>query len=134
VIGNVDPYDSLDDKKHATRIVMRRAFEDQQDAYGLLETIWSDELTPTSKFKGKKEITSMMRRIVGMGVATGGVWSGNVRALRHVLTMRCSPAAEEEILSVFSRVAKWMRDDEPLLFGDFHQNEQGYWCPRYLKV
>lgn len=125
---------NLEEKKHATRVVFQEAFEGQEAAYRLMEKIWADELKPDSKFQGKKEITSMMRRIVGMGVATGGVWSGNVRALRHVLTMRCSPAAEEEILRVFSRVAKWMRDDEPLLFGDFHQDDAGYWVPKYVKV
>lgn len=125
---------SLEGKKHATRILFRQAFRDQARVYRLLERVWADELAPSSKFKGKKEITSLMRRIVGMGVATGGVWSGNVRGLRHVLTMRCSPQAEEEILHVFTRVAKRMRDDEPLLFGDFRQDDAGFWVPKYVKV
>lgn len=125
---------SLEAKKHFARLLFKRAFTGQQHIYKALEVLWADELKPESKFTGKKEITSMMRRIIGMGVATGGVWTGNVRALRHVLTMRCSAAAEEEILHVFSRIAKLIRDQEPLLFGDFHQNEAGYWCPKYVKV
>lgn len=124
----------LDRKKELTRMAMRLAFQSQERYYRIMERLWADELAPTSAFAGKKEITSMMRRIVGMGVATGGVWTGNVRALRHVLTMRCSPAAEEEILHVFSRVAKMMRDQEPMLFGDFEQDENGYWRPKYVKV
>ena len=129
-----NPPDTLELKKGLTRAVFRAAFSSQETAYRAMELIWAEELAPTSQFKGKKEITSMMRRIVGMGVATGGVWSGNVRGLRHVLTMRASPAAEEEILHVFSRIAKQMQEQEPLLFGDFHQNEQGYWVPKYVKV
>lgn len=124
----------IDEKKQLTREVMRRAFQDQQNAYRFLEKLWADELAPTSKFAGKKQITSMMRRIVGLGVATGGVWSGNIRALRHVITMRAAPEAEEEMIHVFTRIAKMVRDREPHLFGDFQQDEAGYWRPRYVKV
>jgi thymidylate synthase (FAD) len=125
---------TVDGKKQLTREVFRRAFTQQRDYYAVLERIWVDELAPDSKFKQKKELTSLFRRIVGMGCATGGVWSGNVRALRHVITMRCEPAAEEEILHVFSRVAMRMREKEPMLFGDFHQDENGFWRPKYKKV
>lgn len=121
-------------KKLYSRHLFEESFAAQERDYRVLEAIWADELAPDSKFADKKHVTSMMRRIVGMGVATGGVWSGNIRALRHVFTMRCSPAAEEEILHVFTRVVKVMAEKEPLLFGDFHQNEQGYWCPRFVKV
>ncbi len=126
--------DTVEGKKHATRLLFEVAFGHQEEVYRKLELVWADELRPESKFKGKKEITSMMRRIIGMGVATGGVWSGNVRGLRHVLTMRCSPQAEEEILHVFSRVVKRMRDDEPFLFGDFTETPEGWWVPKYVKV
>jgi thymidylate synthase (FAD) len=125
---------TLDEKKEASRIVFRRAFGDQEEAYRVLEAIWREELAPASKFSGKKQVTSMMRRIIGLGVATGGVWSGNIRALRHVFTMRNEPAAEEEMLHVFSRVVKKMQEKEPLLFGDFYTDEDGFWRPKYRKV
>ena len=125
---------SLDAKRHWSRVVFSRAFMAQEQAYQALEAIWADELAPDSKFAEKKQITSMMRRIIGLGVATGGVWSGNIRARRHVFAMRSSPAAEEEMIHVFSRVVKVMADKEPLLFGDFHLNEHGYWVPRFVKV
>lgn len=129
----LDQLDSIDKKKHATRLLFQRAFTGQKELYKVLEAVWKDELSPESKFKDKKAITSMMRRVIGMGVATGGVWSGNIRALRHVLTMRCDPAAEEEILHVFSRVAVKIKEMEPLLFGDFTQ-VNGFWVPQYRKV
>ena len=125
---------TLDGRKQITREVIRRAFHAQQVSYRKLESIWADELAPTSKFAGKKQITSMMRRIVGMGCATGGKWTGNIRALRHVITMRAAPEAEEEMIHVFTRIAKMIRDREPHLFGDFEQDDGGYWRPKYVKV
>jgi len=123
----------LDLRKQLTREVFNQAFGSQEDFYRILEVIW-DMDESDQNFGYKKKVTSMMRRIVGLGVATGGVWSGNIRALRHVFTMRCSPAAEEEILHVFSRVVKVMVEKEPMLFGDFEQTEEGFWAPKYVKV
>lgn len=120
-------------KKSASRHLFEAAFQDQERHYAELMKLWNMDESDKN-FSYKKKVTSCLRRIIGMGVATGGVWTGNVRALRHVLTMRCSPAAEEEILHVFSRVAKMMQEQEPMLFGDFHQNEDGYWVPKYVKV
>ena len=39
-----------------------------------------------------------------------------------------------DILHVFSRVAKMMAEGEPMLFGDFYQDENGFWRPKYRKV
>jgi thymidylate synthase (FAD) len=125
---------TLEHKQHASRLLFVRAFAGQEQMYACLEAIWAAELAPESKFANKKQITSMMRRIVGLGVATGGVWSGNIRALRHVFAMRASAAAEEEMLHVFSRVIKVMAEKEPLLFGDFYVDDTGYWRPKYVKV
>ncbi len=127
-------FTSVEEKKHATRILFAAAFADQQRTYSILERIWADELKPESGFKQKKELTSLFRRIVGMGCATGGVWTGNIRAIRHVMTMRCEPAAEEEILHVFSRIVVEMKKREPMLCGDFEQDPQGFWRPKYKKV
>lgn len=133
VIANRDDEISLEERKHWSRVVFHNAFANQEAAYRALESIW-DMQEGDHNFGYKKKVTSMMRRIVGLGVATGGVWSGNARALRHVITMRASKAAEEEMLHVFSRVAKRMRDQEPLLFGDFKQTEEGFWVPEHVKV
>lgn len=121
-------------RKQISREVFKRAFSDQERAYSILEDIWADELAPDSKFAAKKQITSMMRRIIGLGVATGGVWSGNIRALRHVFTMRASEHAEEEMIHVFTRVVQTMAEKEPLLFGDFELDDHGFYRPKYVKV
>jgi thymidylate synthase (FAD) len=121
-------------KKQRSQFVFRRHFNMTEAHYAELQEIWKDELAPESKFHGKKEITSMVRRIIPMGVATGGVWTLNMRALRHIIALRASPAAEEEILYVFSRIAKMMVESEPMLFGDFSQTTEGFWAPKYSKV
>lgn len=123
-----------DVKKRKSREVFERAFRQAEENYKELCDIWKEELSPESKFKMKKQITSMMRRIIPMGVASGGVWSGNLRALRHIFTMRCSPEAEEEILLVASMMLERMIEAEPLFFKDFEKDEQGYWRPKYWKV
>lgn len=121
-------------KKKASQRLFAYAFRQAEDCYKKFQDIWKDELGPDSKFRDKKHMTSCGRRIIPMGVATGGVWTLNMRALRHVMAMRASEAAEEEIFHVFSRIAKIMVDTEPMLFGDFVESPEGYWVPKYKKV
>jgi thymidylate synthase (FAD) len=126
--------DPIENKKFRTRQVFRKAFEDAEKHYADLQEIWKDELAPESKFKLKKEITSMMRRIVPMGIATGGVWTMNLRAMRHIITLRTSPHAEEEIAFVFSNIFRVLSSIEPNIFGDFEKVEGGFYVPKYVKV
>lgn len=70
-----------------------------------------------------------------MGVATGGTWTFNARALRHIIAMRTSPHAEEEIAYVIGMVGKHIVDSEPSLFGDFTRDEEtGAWIPEHVKI
>lgn len=121
-------------KKYMTQQVFKEHFDRTERHYSQLEGIWAEELAPDSKFHGKKQITSMMRRIIPMGVATGGVWTLNLRALRHIIALRASEAAEEEIAYVFGLIGKVMVESEPQLFGDFTKTPEGFWCPKYSKV
>lgn len=120
-------------KKMETQRLIRTTVEHIESAYRGLQEIWKDELAEKSSFKDKKHVTSMIRRIIPLGVATGGVWTLNIRSLRHVLTARNSAGAEEEIVLVASKALKLMRDKEPMLFGDFKQVD-GFWVPEYVKV
>lgn len=54
-------------------------------------------VTPDMPFAQKKAITSAARRILPIGLNTGGVWTFNLRALIHILQLRSSAHAEEEI-------------------------------------
>lgn len=118
-------------RKIESRRLLEEAFKSQLQIYKRLLDLWQiDE----KNFASKKALTSCFRRIIGMGVATGGVWTGNVRALRHVLAMRCSEHAEEEIQHVFTRIAKMMILELPALFGDFERDKRGFFKPTYPKV
>ncbi len=121
-------------KKAQSQEVFRDVFSYVEKAYQRLQDIWKEELAPSSTFRDKKNITSMMRRIIPMGVATGGLWTGNVRALRHIFNMRCDEAAEEEIQLVAELMLEILLDIEPILFGDFKRNEKGYYHPEFPKV
>ena len=98
--------------------------------------IW--EMDESDKnFSYKKKMTSCLRRIIPMGIATGGVWTGNLRALRHVIALRTEPAAEEEIFYVFSRIAGIMIEKENFVFKDFEKRDAGHsggFVPKYPKV
>lgn len=122
-------------KKALSQEVFRKAYGHAEEHYKELMNIWADELSPESKFKAKKHVTSCMRRIIPMGVATGGVWTLNIRALRHVMATRASDPAEEEIFHVWSRIGVEMVKQEPMLIGaDFTQTPEGYWVPKYDKI
>jgi len=135
-ILRIDDYaadDPIRDKIMATIELFNYAFVQDQVNYQTFLDIWKEEFEPSSTFKLKKTLTSLGRRIIGMGVATGGVWSGNLRSLRHIFTMRCDEAAEEEIMEVACLLLARMAQAEPQFFKDF-ELVNGYWKPTYVKV
>ena len=85
------------------------------------------------KFDEKKHKTSFMRRFAPDGVATGLLWSANIRTLRHTIEARTDKGAEEEIRLVFGKIAEIMLREAPALFGDYTV-EDGAWIPRWRKV
>lgn len=125
---------TVDQKKCMSQAIFEEAFGNAERLYKELLYIWGDELADNSTFALKKEITSMMRRIIPIGVASGGIWTGNLRALRHILTMRCDESAEEEIRHVAVLMFEILIEKEPNFFGDFQKNAKGYLEPKYRKV
>lgn len=123
----------MEDKKRLSRLLLAGQFEKQEMMMADFAEIWKEELSPESKFHAKKVLTSAFRRGIGMGVATGGVWSLNLRALRHVIALRTDAGAEEEIVHVFKKVGKIMIAKVPELFGDFKEVD-GSLVPEYWKV
>ncbi len=85
------------------------------------------------KFSEKKHKTSFMRRFAPEGVATGLVWTANVRTLRHTIENRTAAGAEEEIRLVFNKIGDLMRAEAPELFGDYEVTD-GTWVPGWRKV
>jgi thymidylate synthase (FAD) len=84
-------------------------------------------------FGEKKHKTSFMRRFAPDGVATGLVWTANIRTLRHTIEARTDPGAEEEIRLVFGKIGELMRAEAPALFGDYEIRD-GAWVPGWRKV
>ncbi len=128
-----DHYDKSQ-KKHISRLVFEHIFQQCEDAYKMLEEIWLNDPVNHMMMSDKKKITSCLRRIIPMGVCTGGIWTLNMRALRHVIALRSTPHAEEEIAYLAGLVAKDIIENEPRIFGDFKQDDQGFWVPKYKKV
>jgi thymidylate synthase (FAD) len=89
---------------------------------------------PTTKFSEKKAKTSFMRRFSPQGVSTGMLMTANVRALRWIIERRSEEAAEEEIRIIADLIAQCMKEEAPVLFGDFEKNDKGEWIPQYKKV
>jgi thymidylate synthase ThyX len=85
------------------------------------------------KMHEKKHKTSFMRRFAPDGVATGLVWTANIRALRHTIEARTDSGAEDEIRLVFGKIGEIMRAEAPALFGDY-QVTDGTWTPGWRKV
>jgi thymidylate synthase (FAD) len=125
--------EEFEEKKALTRGMFDSGFRQMETNYRDLCNIWGIE--DMKAFGTKKKLTSMFRRLIGMGVATGGTWTFNARALRHVIALRTSPHAEEEIALVCGMIGKYMVENEPSLFGDFSlDSATGAWVPENAKI
>jgi len=97
------------------------------------------EFSDDMEFAQKKIITSKLRRWAPLGLATEEGWSGNIRAIRHVIEMRTAAHAEEEIRIIADQIARIMQEKCPLLFGDYIQGlavngSVPVWETNYRKV
>lgn len=129
VPDSLQPDDADDDAMRVAKREARRAFEDQVEGVErtmrvLTQLFKLDD--PNTNFATKKKITSMMRRIAPLGLATSILATFNLRALRHIITMRCSNAAEEEIQKVFRQhVAPIAHKQWPMAFQDMFERVDG---------
>ena len=96
------------------------------------------KIAEMESFADKKKLTSAFRRIAPIGLATGILFSCNMRTLRWVIQMRTSSAAEVEIRQVFNEIFEMASQKWPFLFQDFEKVSTGdglYECkPRCSKV
>lgn len=119
-------------KEEKSIAIIRLVLDTINAGYGALGEIWDIDNLP---FAESKKLTSMFRRILPQGTCTGGVWTFNLRALRHIIAMRTDPSAEEEIALVIGKIGKLMIDECPTLMGDFTVDEAtGAFVPKYRKV
>ena len=80
---------------------------------------YSIGLDEIKDFKIKKKITSALRRVTPNGIANNILFSFNGRSLRHILSMRTSEQAEEEMQIVMGELKEKMIKQFPSLLQDF---------------
>lgn len=85
-------------------------------------------------FNTKKKLTSAFRRFAPIGLATSIMVTGNLRAWRHILEMRSSEHAEEEIRLVMKKVGKICKEKYPNVFQDMTLNDNNEWIFENTKV
>jgi thymidylate synthase (FAD) len=78
-------------------------------------------------FNKKKILTSAFRRIAPNGQSNNILLSCNHRAMRHMIELRTSVHAEEEIQLCFSSIAVEMKRYFPNIYQDMYQNDKGEW-------
>jgi len=78
--------------------IFQEAFEAQEAAVAKLEKLYDID---NKDFHTKKLLTSAFRRILGDGRVNNILLTSNHRILRHMIQVRTSLAAEEEIREVF---------------------------------
>ena len=92
---------SLHEKSDEIRKHMTDTFATAEEVQHILaEVLQLDDLT----FTQKKKLTSAMRRMAPIGLATNIIMTANVRTWRHIIELRTSRHAEEEIRMVMDSV------------------------------
>lgn len=111
--------------------LFEQKFRDDEDFQRkLAEYLELDE----GNFERKKRLTSAMRRAAPDGLSTTIGMSLNMRTLRHLLELRSSPHAEEEIRLVFDQIGEIAMNRWPNLFQDFTRGESADWVPQFSKI
>jgi len=73
---------------------------------------------PDISFAQKKQLTSALRRLIPEGHTSTIIFTANHRALRHIIDMRTSEHAEEEIRYVFKEIAGMLKARYPNIYED----------------
>lgn len=109
--------------------LFEQAIEHQEQIIAkMVEVSGIKRMNGQGDFDRKKELTSAFRRIVGNGVANHIEATYNHRALRHIIVMRTSRHAEEEIRLVFNSVAEQVADRYPAIYADMQREMvRGLW-------
>ena len=92
-----------------------------EEAQKKLEKIY--DIDNMKDFTSKKKLTSAFRRLAPNGLANNIIMSTNMRNIRHVINMRASEHAEEEIQLVFKQIATKMKEQFPSAMQDWNGTE-----------
>lgn len=123
------------------RAVLEEALESAADSYvklvGELESV-----LPRDRFEHntdrRKAIRQAARAVLPNATETKIFVTGNVRAWRHFIEMRAAVFADWEIRSLALQVLELLREESPLMFGDFEVQDlpdgTQIAAPKYSKV
>ena len=80
-------------------------------------------LTADYKTDARKKVQQTARSLLPNETEAPMVFTGNVRALRHIIEMRADAHAESEIRNLALRIFLCLRTADPILFGDYELGE-----------
>ncbi len=105
--------------------VSRAAAEYETMAQELLERQGGGAamLSADQKTDARKKVQQTSRSLLPNETEAPMVFTGNVRALRHIVEMRADAHAESEIRSLAVRLFLCLRAADPILFGDYEISE-----------
>jgi thymidylate synthase (FAD) len=90
--------------------------------YQKLAKLFKDRLKDNTDLKGtdlRKAARGAARSVLPNATETKIMFSTNARALRHIIEMRCNPAADREIRDLFYQIWKAVEPIAPSIFGDY---------------
>jgi thymidylate synthase (FAD) len=80
-------------------------------------------LSADQKTDARKKVQQTARSLLPNETEAPMVFTGNVRALRHIIEMRADAHAESEIRNLALRLFLCLRTADPILFGDYELGE-----------
>lgn len=94
------------------------------------------KIDESKDFGLKKRLTSAFRRILGNGQNNNNhlVITANHRAWRHIIELRTSVHAEDEVRVAVSDIAKQLKAAFPVIYADMTENTAGEWVFANSKV
>lgn len=98
------------------KYLFQRAFTQMEEWIRELERV--TDIDNEQNFSVKKRLTSAFRRIIGNGQANHIIVTANHRAWRHMIEMRTSAGAEEEIRKVFVQIFDTLAHRHPAIYSD----------------
>jgi thymidylate synthase (FAD) len=102
----------------ATKVFQKATKQMEDNVMELVQIFKIDEMRTKEQFSLKKILTSAFRRIIGNGQANHIIATYNHRSLRHILEVRTSQHAEEEIRIAFYKLFKLVKAKYPAIYGD----------------
>jgi len=128
----VDRKQFVSNKKRDVKAAFDKTFTASEEAYTFLCNAF--EIDNIKDFNLKKKLTSAFRRIAPIGLTTNILVTANHRAWRHIVELRSSRYAEEEVVEVIGKVGTILKETFPNIYQDMERNEHGEWVFANSKI